>query len=165
MLVSVDFSQNHNFLEHPKTEKDEGSFASSYELQPADIIPQVKRVSYGTEPLEPLETHPAGWYRIMIGEDGEPKVDADDEDGAFYAQVTLSKLPRPLPPMTIEDWPDYAYRGFMLDVVRDFRTVDEVLSPAAYTYLDLAYSDAPEEIRPFVGGLCRRAQDFCFGSQ
>jgi hexosaminidase len=29
--------------------------------------------------------------------------------------------------MTIEDWPDYAYRGFMLDVVRDFRTVDEVL--------------------------------------
>lgn len=117
----------YHFLEHPQVEKDEGSFASSYELQPADIIPQVKRVSYGTEPLEPLETHPAGWYRITIGEDGEPKVETDDADGAFYAQVTLSKLPRPLPPMTIEDWPDYAYRGFMLDVVRDFRTVDEVL--------------------------------------
>ena len=117
----------YHFLEHPQNEKDEGCFASNYELQPADIIPQVKRVSYGTEPLEPLESHPAGWYRIKIGEDGEPKVDADDEDGAFYAQTTLSKLSRPLPPMTIEDWPDYAYRGFMLDVVRDFRTVDEVL--------------------------------------
>ena len=117
----------YHFLEHPKTEKDEGCFAGNYEPQPADIIPQVKRVSYGTEPLEPLESHPIGWYRITIGEEGEPKVYADDEDGAFYAQTTLSKLPRPLPPMTIEDWPDYAYRGFMLDVVRDFRTVDEVL--------------------------------------
>ncbi|MBR3427509.1 MAG: family 20 glycosylhydrolase [Bacteroidales bacterium] len=117
----------YHFLEYPKTEKDEGCFAGNYELLPADIIPQVKRVSYGTEPLELLETHPAGWYSITIGEDGEPKVNADDADGAFYAQTTLAKLPRPLQPMTIEDWPDYAYRGFMLDVVRDFRTVDEVL--------------------------------------
>ena len=117
----------YHFLEHPKTENDEGSFVSDYELQPADIIPQVKRVSYGTEPMETLESHPIGWYHITIGPDGEPKVECDDEDGAFYAQTTLFKLPRPLPPMTIEDWPDYAYRGFMLDVVRDFRTVDEVL--------------------------------------
>jgi hexosaminidase len=117
----------YHFLEHPQAEKDKGCFAGNYELQPADIIPQVKQVCYGTETLEPLETHPVGWYRITIVEDGEPKVDADDADGAFYAQITLSKLPRPLPPMTIEDWPDYAYRGFMLDVVRDFRTVDEVL--------------------------------------
>lgn len=117
----------YHFLEHSQAENDESSFASYYELQPADMIPQVKRVSYGTELLETLETHPAGWYRITIGEDGEPKVDADDEDGAFYAQTTLAKLPRPLQPMTIEDWPDFAYRGFMLDVVRDFRTVDEVL--------------------------------------
>ena len=117
----------YHFLAHPKTENDEGCFVSNYELQSADIIPQIKRVSYGTKPMETLETHPAGWYRITIGDDREPKVDADDEDGAFYAQTTLSKLPQPLHPMTIEDWPDYAYRGFMLDVVRDFRTVDEVL--------------------------------------
>ena len=117
----------YHFQEHPQAEKDEGRFVSDYEPQLADMIPQVKRVSYGTELLETLETHPAGWYRITIGEDGEPKVDADDEDGAFYAQTTLAKLPRPLQPMTIEDWPDFAYRGFMLDVVRDFRTVDEVL--------------------------------------
>ena len=117
----------YHFLERPKTEKDEAGFACDYELQPADIIPQVKRVAYGSEPLEMLETYPAGWYRITIGEDGEPKIEANDEDGAYYAQVTLTKLPRPLQPMTIEDWPDFPYRGFMLDVVRDFRTVDEVL--------------------------------------
>ena len=128
----------YHFFEHPKTENDKGSFVSNYELLPADIIPQVKQVKYLDFTVEtfpetspkteiPPIVHPAGWYRITIGEDGVPKVEFDDEDGAFYAQTTLSKLPRPLSPMTIEDWPDYAYRGFMLDVVRDFRTVDEVL--------------------------------------
>ena len=84
-----------------------------------DVIPHIKN--------KPIEPHPNGWYRITIGEDGEPVVEADDEDGAFYAQVTLKQLPRPLQPSVIEDWPDLSYRGFMLDVVRDFRTVDEVL--------------------------------------
>lgn len=83
------------------------------------VIPRCKN--------RPAETHPAGWYRITIDDDGHPTVEADDEDGAFYAQVTLDQLPRPLQPTTIEDWPDLPYRGFMLDVVRDFRTVDEVL--------------------------------------
>ncbi len=100
---------------------------NSDEIQPADIIPSIKRIQYGTEPMEPIETHPAGWYRITIGEKGEPKIEAEDEDGAFYAQITLAQLSYPLQPMTIEDWPDVPYRGFMLDVVRDFRSVDEVL--------------------------------------
>jgi len=117
----------YHFLEHPETKDSLDGFTCRYEVQPADIIPQLKRVQYGTEPMETTETHPAGWYRIIIDADGEPKVESDDEDGAFYAQTTLAKLPRPLPPMTLEDWPDLPYRGFMLDVVRDFRTVDEVL--------------------------------------
>jgi len=118
---------NYHFLEQPKTADSLNKFVCQYEVQPADIIPQVKRVQYSSEPMEVSENHPAGWYRITIGADGEPKIEADDEDGVFYAQVTLDKLPRPLQPMTIEDWPDTPYRGFMLDVVRDFRTVDEVL--------------------------------------
>jgi len=118
---------SYHFLEQPETADSLDGFVCQYEAQPADIIPQVKWVQYGTETLEVSENHPAGWYCVTIGVDGEPKIEADDEDGAFYAQVTLDKLPRPLPPMTIEDWPDLPYRGFMLDVVRDFRTVDEVL--------------------------------------
>ena len=115
----------YHFLALP--EKEVAKYMGNEEVQPGDIIPQVKRIQYGTEPMEASETHPAGWYRITIGEEGEPTIEADDEDGAFYARTTLSKLPRPLQPMTIEDWPDYQYRGFMLDVVRDFRSVDEVL--------------------------------------
>ena len=117
----------YHFLELSEKEALESGFACNYEVQPADIIPQVKRVQYGIVPMEKSEFHPTGWYRITVGTDGEPKIEADDEDGAFYAQTTLVQLPRPLQPMTIEDWPDMPYRGFMLDVVRDFRTVDEVL--------------------------------------
>ena len=117
----------YNFIQHPKNETVDDDFICHYEAQPGDIIPQVKRVKYGTETLEPTENLPRGWYRIIIGENGEPTVESDDEDGAFYAQITLEKLPKPLQPMTIEDWPDNQYRGFMLDVARDFRPVDEVL--------------------------------------
>lgn len=128
----------YHFLKLPEKQDSIDWSSNQYEVQPADIIPQVKQVKYldstvETFPETPPKTetppivHPAGWYRIKIGEDGVPKVESNDEDGAFYAQVTLEKLPQPLQPMTIEDWPDYAYRGFMLDVVRDFRTVDEVL--------------------------------------
>ena len=117
----------YHFLEQPENKASDNDSTNNYEVQYADIIPQVKRIQYGSKPIEATETHRAGWYRITIGEEGETKVDADDEDGAFYAQITLNKLPPPLRPMTIEDWPDMPYRGFMLDVVRDFRTVDEVL--------------------------------------
>ena len=119
---------SYHFLERAEKEDVEEGFSCHYDVQPVDIIPQVKRVKYGTEAMEETQNgHPRGWYRITMGADGEPKVESDDEDGAFYAQTTLDKLPKPLPPMTIEDWPDFPYRGFMLDVVRDFRTVDEVL--------------------------------------
>lgn len=117
----------YHFLEQPETEDSLDGFTCQYKAQSGDIIPRVKRIQYGTKPMTPNEIRPTGWYRITIGADGEPKVEADDEDGAFYAQTTLNKLPRPLQPMTLEDWPDMPYRGFMLDVVRDFRTVDEVL--------------------------------------
>ncbi|MBR4147384.1 MAG: family 20 glycosylhydrolase [Bacteroidales bacterium] len=117
----------YHFLELPPEEAISEDFACRYEVQPADIIPQIKRIQYGIEPMESTETHPYGWYRITIDTDGNPSVEADDEDGAYYAQVTLNKLPKPLQPMTLEDWPDFPYRGFMLDVARDFRTVDEVL--------------------------------------
>ena len=115
----------YHFLELP--EKEVVNDACDDEVLPGDIIPQLKRIQYGTEPMAATEMHPAGWYRITIGEEGEPQIEADDDDGLFYAQITLSKLSQPMQPMTIEDWPDYPYRGFMLDVVRDFRSVDEVL--------------------------------------
>lgn len=85
-----------------------------------DAVPQAKIVS----------SDKAGWYRITL--DGECTVEAADEDGAYYAQVTLDNLKRnaggnELPNMVIEDWPDLGYRGFMLDISRNFTTKDNIL--------------------------------------
>lgn len=113
----IPIETNYSFVDRASSDPVIANERSS-EAKP-DIIPQIKNKA--------IEPHPIGWYRIAIGEDGEPMVEADDEDGAFYAQVTLNQLPRPLQLTVIEDWPDLPYRGFMLDVVRDFRTVDEVL--------------------------------------
>ena len=122
-LLKVDY----HFINHPKNDAVDEDYICHYEVQPGDIIPQVKRVQYGSEPLEKSPDLPHGWYRITIDKNGKPSVESGDDDGAYYAQVTLDKLPKPLQPMTIEDWPDNQYRGFMLDVARDFRPVDEVL--------------------------------------
>ena len=117
----------YHFAEQPKKKSIDRIEHCPYHVQPGDIIPQVKRIQYGIKTMEENETHPAGWYRITINTQGTATVEADDEDGAFYAQTTLSKLPQFPQAMTLEDWPDLPYRGFMLDVVRDFRSVDEVL--------------------------------------
>ena len=125
--ADIPMEVKYNFIKHQKNDTIDNDFICRYEAQPADIIPQVKRVQYGTETLEPSENLPRGWYRIIIDENGVPTIESEDVDGAFYAHTTLNKLPKPLQPMTIEDWPDNQYRGFMLDVARDFRPVEEVM--------------------------------------
>ena len=80
--------------------------------------------------VEFVDSDKAGWYRIVL--DGECKVQAADEDGAYYAYVTLDNLKRnaggdELPNMVIEDWPDLGYRGFMLDISRNFTSKDNIL--------------------------------------
>lgn len=108
------------------------------EIKVWDMIPSLKEVkpAAGTTVVEQMpkaqlvNSGKAGWYRIVL--DGTCKVEAADEDGAWYAQVTLENLKRNaggnvLPNMVIEDWPDLGYRGFMLDISRNFTTKDNIL--------------------------------------
>ena len=103
-----------------------------------DMIPSLKSVvpAEGVTLVEQMpqvefvDSDKAGWYRIVL--DGVCKVQASDEDGAWYAQVTLDNLKRnaggnQLPNMVIEDWPDLGYRGFMLDISRNFTNKDDIL--------------------------------------
>ena len=57
-------------------------------------------------------------------------IEALKENGAFYAVQTLKQIlfqcGEKIPVMTIEDFPRFSYRGFMLDVGRYFYTVEEV---------------------------------------
>ena len=72
----------------------------------------------------------AGWYRITL--DGSCRIEAADEDGAYYATVTLDNLKRnaggkKLPNMVIEDWPDFGHRGYLLDISRSFANKKQIL--------------------------------------
>lgn len=103
-----------------------------------DMIPSLKSVTpaEGTTTVaqmpevEIVPSCKTGWYKIVL--DGECKVQAADEDGAQYAKVTLENLKRnaggnELPNLVIEDWPDFGYRGFMLDISRNFTNKDNIL--------------------------------------
>src|SRR5688500_10289208 len=79
--------------------------------------------------IRPGVTPPQG-YRLTLGPAGVQIV-ASDEAGAFYARQTLAQLRSEfgdedvgggddaLPQGEIEDWPDFAVRGVMLDISRD----------------------------------------------
>ena len=108
------------------------------ELSVYDMIPRLKKVDIaeGTTavpddvPAQTVEGKPAGWYKITL--DGEVSVQAADEDGAYYASVTLDNIRRnaghhPVPNAVVEDWPDLPYRGIMLDVSRNFTTKENLL--------------------------------------
>src|ERR671913_1471877 len=74
-----------------------------------------------TESIDPAIARSQG-YRIEIAP-GRVDLIGHDEAGLFYARQTLVQLRRQyaieLPIGTIEDWPDFAVRGVMLDVSRD----------------------------------------------
>ena len=118
----------YHFLERKGTPVSADWYAARYPVQPGDLIPRPKRIEYGAPsfPMEEHTTRPEGWYRITVS-GGEAKLEAGDRNGELYARQTLDKLPEECPDMVIEDWPDLGLRGFMLDVVRDFRSKDEVL--------------------------------------
>ena len=103
-----------------------------------DMIPRLKKAetAEGTAaipadvPVTHVEGRLPGWYRITLGD--ETRIEAADDDGAWYASVTLDNLRRnaggkPVPSAVIEDWPDLPYRGIMLDVSRNFTKKEDVL--------------------------------------
>lgn len=103
--------------------------------------------------IEPLVTIdpacglPAQGYRLRVSPEG-PQIQAMDEAGAFYGLATLTQITRQctdaVPCGTIEDWPDFAVRGVMLDISRDkvptmatlFTLVDD-LAAWKINYLEL----------------------------
>ena len=119
----------YKFLERTGTPIDARWFAASYEPGPADILPRPKIVKSWTKQADKDEECcdiPPGMYTLILDDKGEAHIDSDDADGEYYAQVTLSKLPEGTKNLVITDWPELSLRGFMLDVVRDFRTKEEV---------------------------------------
>jgi hypothetical protein len=123
---------------------------------------------------------PPQGYRLAIAE-GSVTLDAADEAGAFYGRATLEQLARQgdgdLPEGVVEDWPDLAVRGVMLDVSRDkvptIETVEALIDRLAswkinhvelYMEHTFAYTGHEEVWRaasPFTAEEVRRLDAFC----
>src|SRR5437660_1419197 len=73
------------------------------------------------ESIDPLVARPQG-YALLI-HPGEISITGRDAAGLFYGRQTLVQLRRQfresLPCLRIEDWPDFANRGVMIDISRD----------------------------------------------
>lgn len=122
---------------------------------------------------------PAQGYRIAIVPN-RIVVESADDAGAHYAAMTLRQIRRVAPELpcgTIEDWPDFAVRGAMLDISRDkvptmttlFRLVDE-LSEWKFNHLELytehtfAYRAHPDVWRyadPMTAEQVRELDAYC----
>lgn len=70
---------------------------------------------------------PREGYRIEASENGV-HIDYADDAGRFYAHNTLEALRygSDLPRFKAEDYPEYSYRGFMIDCSRHFFTAEEL---------------------------------------
>lgn len=94
------------------------------------LLPRPRRVELlpgapvaGDAPVQvrPAEL-PADGYRLTV-DAGTITLASATPAGAFYGRQTLAQLrrqfPAGVPALRIEDWPDFAKRGFMLDISRD----------------------------------------------
>lgn len=113
-------------------------FASADALD--ELLPRPRQIERGVASGEAAPL-PTGGYRIEF-RGGKPKV-AGDAEGARYAKATLAQLKKlsqgePIPDCTITDWPEFKYRGLMLDCGRNYQSVqsikDVIAALAAYKH-------------------------------
>jgi hypothetical protein len=128
-----------------------------------------------TDPALPPEG-----YRVLVTPD-EVRLTAADDSGAFYGRATLEQLRRvhngELPCGAIEDWPDLAVRGVMLDVSRDkvptMQTLEDLIDRVAswkvnqvqlYMEHTFAYTNHREvwaDASPFTAAEISHLDAFC----
>ena len=136
----------------------------------------------GTVPVQ-LVTEadlPKDGYRLTV-DNGTIKLASATPAGAFYGRQTLLQLQRQhpvsIPALRIEDWPDFANRGFMLDISRDrvptmvtlFRLVDllaewKINQLQLYTEHTFAYRkhrEVWENASPMTPAEIRELDNYC----
>ena len=123
---------------------------------------------------------PAQGYRLRIAAAGV-RIEAADDAGAFYARQTLAQIRRAagdaLPCGVVEDHPDFAHRGVMLDVSRNrvptmahLRALVDALAALKVNHLELylehtfAYAnhrEVWEHASPFTAAEVRELDAYC----
>ena len=154
------------------------------------LLPEPRRASWTgrhvadavelTESVDDASLPPQG-YRLTIADDGV-RISAADEAGAFYGRATLRQLRHQserhhLPEGVVEDWPDIAVRGVMLDVSRDkvptVETLEALIDRLAswkvnhvelymeHTFAYADHEDVWRDASPFTAADVQRLDAFC----
>lgn len=93
-----------------------------------ELMPRPREVVRGIDGGGKPPSGP-GAYRLIV-RGGKPSV-AGDEEGRRYARATFSQLMKlagnsPIPDCVIDDWPEFKYRGLMLDCGRNYQSVESI---------------------------------------
>lgn len=102
-----------------------------------DMIPSLKKVTEGeginktrSMPDIKLINNPNPEYYKIVIEPDKVTVEGASETALRLAERTIERLREinggVLPVGTIEDWPDYNYRGLMIDIARNGQTLDQL---------------------------------------
>ncbi len=124
------------------------------EKYPTDLENGLITIKNGKVPFE--------GYKLQIS-NRRANITASSKEGCYYALVTLEELARKyngmIPPLEIEDYPDLAVRGFMLDISRSkvanvetiYKYID-ILSKLKYNHFELYVEGFSFEYKsmPFV---------------
>lgn len=150
------------------------------------LLPQPRSVSWSGAAVEvggvsvsTDGTLPAQGYRLTVADHGGVRLVAADAAGEFYGRATLAQLSAqgPVPVGVIEDWPDLAVRGVMLDVSRDkvptLETLEALIDRLAswkvnhvqlymeHTFAYPGHDDVWATASPFTPDEIRRLDAFC----
>ena len=102
------------------------------EAGPYDVIPSFKSVtlkdgvsklspSVSSLEIEPVKDQREGFFRLTV-KDNKAVLETNNPLGAIWRIMPLLESGKPLPNAVTEDWPDFQYRGLMIDVARNFLT-------------------------------------------
>ncbi|MBP5791764.1 MAG: YibE/F family protein [Kiritimatiellae bacterium] len=107
-----------------------------------ELLPRPRLVVRGANAKANMPEHdPVSSYRLVVS-GGKPEFEGDEE-GRRYAKATFAQLKKlagkdQIPDCTIVDWPEFRYRGIMLDCGRNYQSVasikDVISMLAAYKY-------------------------------
>ncbi len=101
-----------------------------------DIVPSFKSVKLGEGTYTGGEKTPKlikhdnpEFYRLIVTPQGIT-IEGASQKALYTASRTLDKLLRvnggTLPAAVVEDYPDYGYRGVMIDIARNYQTLDQM---------------------------------------
>lgn len=110
-----------------------------------ELMPRPREIYRGIDGCVKCVKQPAlpGAYQLVV-RDGKPSIGGDAE-GKRYARATFAQLKKlaaangeKIPDCVINDWPEFKYRGLMLDCGRNYQSVqsikDVIAALAAYKF-------------------------------